>query len=101
MKINAIILTASLLFPYQAFADYGCRSHYSERYHRVITRCSSTVAEFKKMHPCPSTGAIRGACPGWVVDHIIALCVGGEDAVHNLQWQTVEDAKAKDRWECQ
>jgi hypothetical protein len=34
-----------------------------------------------------------------VKDHIKALDCGGADAVHNLQWQTVADAKLKDKWE--
>jgi hypothetical protein len=50
-------------------------------------------------HHCPSTGRTRGACPGYVRDHIRALACGGPDAVGNLQWQSVEDARAKDRWE--
>ena len=52
------------------------------------------------MNPCPSTGKSYGACPGWIKDHIVALCKGGADAVWNLQWQTVAEAKAKDKWEC-
>lgn len=55
---------------------------------------------FQRLHPCPSTGQISGACPGWVRDHVVPLCKGGPDTVENLQWQTVEDAKAKDKWEC-
>jgi hypothetical protein len=34
-----------------------------------------------------------------VVDHVIALKRGGADAPSNMQWQTVEAAKAKDRVE--
>jgi len=56
-------------------------------------------ATFVKKNPCPSTGKPRGACPGWVVDHVIAIACGGADLPVNMQWQTVEDAKAKDRWE--
>ena len=56
-------------------------------------------AEFVRMHPCPATGKPRGACPGWVVDHVVALACGGADHPGNMQWQTVEAAKAKDRWE--
>jgi 2',3'-cyclic-nucleotide 2'-phosphodiesterase (5'-nucleotidase family) len=37
--------------------------------------------------------------PGYVVDHIVALKHGGADAPSNMQWQTVEEAKAKDKWE--
>ena len=54
---------------------------------------------FVKVQACPSTGKHRLPCPGWVIDHVKALACGGPDAVENLQWQTVEDAKAKDKWE--
>ena len=37
--------------------------------------------------------------PGYVVDHIIPLKKGGCDCPSNMQWQTVKDAKAKDKWE--
>ena len=37
--------------------------------------------------------------PGHIVDHAIALKHGGIDAWWNMQWQTIEEAKAKDRWE--
>jgi len=36
---------------------------------------------------------------GHVVDHIVPLACGGADAPSNMQWQTVEEAKAKDKWE--
>lgn len=36
---------------------------------------------------------------GYVKDHITALCAGGRDAVKNMQWQTVEEARLKDRQE--
>lgn len=57
-------------------------------------------AQFVREHACPSTGAHALPCPGWIIDHVIALCVGGPDKASNMQWQTVADAKAKDRWEC-
>jgi len=37
--------------------------------------------------------------PGYVVDHIVPLCAGGADAPSNMQWQTVEEGKVKDRQE--
>lgn len=52
---------------------------------------------FKRAQPCPVTQQSRGPCPGYVVDHIIPLCAGGPDKPHNMQWQTVEAAKIKDR----
>jgi hypothetical protein len=64
-----------------------------------IKRSSSAKHEFEKTHPCPSTHKTSGACPGYVVDHVIALKRGGADAPSNMQWQTVEAAKAKDKVE--
>jgi hypothetical protein len=64
-----------------------------------IHRSHAARAEFERLHPCPSTRRPRGACPGWVVDHVIALKRGGPDEPRNMQWQTIKDAKSKDRWE--
>jgi len=60
-------------------------------------RSSAQRAEFQRLNPCPATGKARGACPGYVVDHVRPLCAGGADHPANMQWQTVEAAKAKDR----
>lgn len=60
---------------------------------------AAAKAEFKRLHPCPANAQPRGPCPGYIVDHITALACGGPDTPENMQWQTVEDAKAKDRWE--
>jgi hypothetical protein len=54
-------------------------------------------AAFIKAHPCPSTGKTRGACPGYFVDHVTPLCAGGRDHSSNMQWETREEAKVKDR----
>ena|SRR5258705_159337 len=56
-------------------------------------------AAFMHQHPCPSTGRTEGRCPGYVVDHIKPLCTGGPDRPSNMQWQTREEAKNKDRLE--
>src|SRR5439155_12721770 len=37
--------------------------------------------------------------PGHVVDHVVPLACGGADAPSNMQWQTVAEAKAKDKVE--
>jgi len=50
-------------------------------------------------HACPSTGLNRLPCPGYVIDHIQPLCAGGADDPVNMQWQTIADAKAKDKLE--
>lgn len=60
-------------------------------------RSYAAKAEFKRMTPCPANGNRRGPCPGYVVDHIAPLCAGGPDHRVNMQWQTIDDAKAKDR----
>jgi hypothetical protein len=44
------------------------------------------------------TGFPKGR-PGYVIDHIIPLACGGQDSTANMQWQTVEAAKAKDKTE--
>lgn len=62
-------------------------------------RSSTAKAEFKRQQPCPATGNRRGACPGYVIDHVVPLCAGGADAPSNMQWQTVAEGKAKDREE--
>ena len=37
--------------------------------------------------------------PGHVVDHVVPLACGGADSPSNMQWQTVGEAKAKDKVE--
>ena len=67
--------------------------------HGKIQRSAKAEDDFKKSHPCPSTGKSSGACAGYVIDHIVPLKHGGADAPINMQWQTTAEAKAKDRWE--
>lgn len=62
-------------------------------------RSRSVRAEFVKANPCPGTSKRSGACPGYVVDHVLPLACGGVDQADNMQWQTKADAKAKDRLE--
>ncbi len=67
--------------------------------HGHIKRSEHARNEFRKSHPCPSTGKSTGACPGYVIDHKQALKHGGADAPSNMQWQTETEAKRKDKWE--
>lgn len=62
-------------------------------------RSKKALRAFVVIQVCPSTGAHRLPCPGYIIDHIKALACGGADAPANMQWQTKADAKAKDRWE--
>jgi hypothetical protein len=68
--------------------------------HGRIKRSTSAKREFQRKHACPSTGKTSGSCPGYVIDHVQALCKGGADAPSNMQWQTVAEGKAKDKVEC-
>jgi len=58
-----------------------------------IKRNESARYQFMK-----KTGYPHGR-PGYVIDHIIPLKKGGCDCPSNMQWQTIEEAKAKDKWE--
>ena len=67
--------------------------------HGKIERSTVAKNSFKKNHPCPSTGRASGACPGYVIDHLVPLKRGGRDAPSNMQWQTNAAASAKDKTE--
>ena len=58
-----------------------------------IKRSSSEKHAFMKQSGFP-----KGR-PGYVVDHIVPLKKGGCDCPSNMQWQTIQAAKEKDKWE--
>lgn len=62
-------------------------------------RSKKVLRAFVNQQACPATGLHRLPCKGYVIDHIKPLACGGADAVENLQWQTREEAKAKDKRE--
>jgi hypothetical protein len=64
-----------------------------------IARSATQVHHFKIQNPCPATGYFSTHCPGYVVDHIVPLCACGVDRPENMQWQSVAEAKEKDRFE--
>jgi hypothetical protein len=82
---RALILIAACALSTVASANYA--------------RSKKALKSFVSQQACPSTGEHRLPCPGYVIDHIIPLACGGLDDPSNLQWQTREDAKAKDKWE--
>lgn len=82
---DAIVLIAACAISTCALAEYA--------------RSKKALRAFVNQQACPATGLHRLPCKGYVIDHIKALACGGEDAPVNMQWQTREDAKAKDKWE--
>lgn len=58
-----------------------------------IKRSESAKHDFMKQSGYP-----KGR-KGYVVDHIKPLKEGGCDCPSNMQWQTIEEGKAKDKWE--
>ena len=80
-------------------SHHSSRSHSTYERHGRIKRSAAAKDEFKKRQTCPSTGKSRGACPGYVIDHVVPLACGGADAPSNMQWQTIAEGKAKDKVE--
>ena len=103
MRLFMLLMSLLLLaLPFAAVAEGG-RSKAVPGVERDakgrIARSQKATREFRKSEPCPSTGRSSGACPGYVIDHIKPLKRGGADSPSNMQWQTKEDAKIKDRTE--
>jgi hypothetical protein len=83
-----LALLLALLLPLEALA---CPKH---------PRSQAAVRAFRRTHVCPTTGLMSSQpCPGYVVDHIVALACGGADSPDNMQYQTIAEGKVKDRVE--
>ena len=99
--------TAAQVAPYEAATYRSDPKRRTEKYCWIcernaqgrIKRNPAARRAFQRAHPCPVTGAASGACPGWIVAHIVPLYVGGEDVPENMQWMTRDAARAKDRTE--
>jgi hypothetical protein len=61
--------------------------------HGRIKRSGDAKRDFKRQ-----TGYPKGR-KGYVIDHVVPLACGGADAPSNMQWQTKDEARAKDRLE--
>lgn len=99
MRLLLIILIS---IPLQAADIRYCGSPLRDESGR-IKRSTFVINEFKRVHPCPSTGLQSGSCPGWAIDHVIPLACGGCDAIENMQWLPYSIKRghelAKDKWE--
>jgi hypothetical protein len=102
--MKKLLLIALVLLPTLTFA-YPKGSHksdysggYSGGYSSHSTcyacshRSSSERSAFIRSNPKPGYGR-------YIVDHIVPLKRGGADSRYNMQWQTYDAAKAKDKWE--
>jgi hypothetical protein len=106
-RFVAILMAIAIALLIPSISQAGGHKGHSKDYctdcdrdsHGKIKRSPKAKHDFRKDHPCPSTGKKTGKCPGYVIDHKKALKHGGKDELSNMQWQTVEDAKAKDKWE--
>jgi len=98
-KITALILAAVMASCAPAAYANACNPVRDKAGH--IKRSAYQVLLFKHAHPCPANGAVKGRCPGYIVDHIVPLCACGADKPANMQWQTLAESRAKDRLENQ
>jgi hypothetical protein len=61
----------------------------------ALPRDKVQTARFRRDHPCPATGHIKGSCPGYNIDHKKPLMTGGADHPSNMQWVKTADHKKK------
>ena len=66
-------------------------------YPEKIARCVRNVGTAEKQQIAQEYGNIpQGDWPKYEFDHLIPLCAGGSDDVHNLWPQPIDDAHKKD-----
>jgi hypothetical protein len=98
MRLPLILLLTVLLMPCQVRAADGHTRSPSTAHGRPH-RSSAARRAFRRANPCPATSATTGPCLGDVIDHVEPLACGGLDDPSNMQWQTTEAAKEKDKTE--
>lgn len=98
IRLQKTVIFLCLLLSTQLLASQKCDTCPRDSRGR-IERSTSAKTEFRLTNPCPITGSSKGACSGYVIDHVIALKRNGTDTPDNMQWQTIEDAKVKDKSE--
>jgi hypothetical protein len=92
--IFAIMLTLSTCAFSRVYTSSFCSNCPRDK-HGHIKHSTAAKDEFRTLHPCPSTGKKSGACPGYVIDHIKAIKLGGIDSPSNLQWETIKQRKLR------
>lgn len=105
-KIKFIIIFLVMLASCNVYA-IECTKYKDCRYQGYVIRNEDgsiprdykVVIEYKKIHPCPSTGLHYGACPGWSLNHNCPLACGCVDAVWNLSWMRNDVKKIVDGYE--
>jgi hypothetical protein len=86
MKFALIFFMLSFASTASALIDPRCSVH-------APHRSASVLRDFDR-----ATGRV-GGWPGHIRDHICPLACGGTDSVANLQWQSLAEARKKDRFE--
>lgn len=82
MKYVLVLVLAALLTPTAADS--------------ITRRSMAAKLAFARGTVCPSTSLHRISCPGYVIDHITPLCLGGPDKASNMQWQEYKESLIKD-----
>jgi hypothetical protein len=71
----------------------GTNSAVTRHAHGRIQRSDAARHAFARR-----TGYPNGR-PGYIIDHIVPLACGGADDPSNMQWQTIAQARSKDKTE--
>ena len=110
MKINFKIFLLILTFAFVCISQVEaieCTTYADCRYQGTpirntdgsIHRDWKVISEYRKLHPCPSTGLTTGACPNWALNHNCPIACGCRDTVWNLTWMRNDVKKIVDSYE--